>query len=129
MKRKLAFLLSGIFLILILGSVAWIVWMNGKTAAGSYAEIIQDGTIIETLYFSQLKEPVRIRVEGKDGAYNVIEAGPDGIFVAEASCPDKLCEKAGKIRSAFLPIICLPNHLVIRVYDGTEAESLDDIAY
>jgi hypothetical protein len=36
------------------------------------------------------------------------------ICVSSAECPDKTCVKMGKLRSESLPIVCLPNHLIIR---------------
>lgn len=76
---------------------------------GSYAVVTVDGEQTDVL-------PIH-----KDGKYQVnngtntvvIEKGQ--VWVVEADCPDKLCEKIGKIMYDGQSIICLPNKLTVTI--------------
>ena len=46
---------------------------------------------------------------------NILEVDNDGVRVIEASCPDKLDVKFGKINKVGQAIICMPNRLVIQI--------------
>lgn len=75
-------------------------------------------------------EAVEISVDGKRFVYSlhedrVIDAGAlkvvisDGkVWVEDAECPDKLCEKTGKIAYGNQTIVCLPGNIVIRITDS-----------
>lgn len=39
----------------------------------------------------------------------------DGIYVKETSCPDKICQKTGKINKSNQSIVCLPNKTIIYI--------------
>lgn len=43
----------------------------------------------------------------------VIEDG--SVFVTDATCPDKLCEKTGRISESGRSIVCLPAGIVVRI--------------
>ncbi|MBQ2093605.1 MAG: NusG domain II-containing protein, partial [Ruminococcus sp.] len=45
----------------------------------------------------------------------------------EAECPDKTCVNMGWLSSASMPIVCLPNHLVIEFAAGYE-DGVDAVA-
>ncbi|MCQ4022872.1 MULTISPECIES: NusG domain II-containing protein [unclassified Ruminococcus] len=44
----------------------------------------------------------------------------DGVRVKNAGCPDKLCEKTGKISAAGQSIICLPGKISVSLTGGSE---------
>ena len=44
-----------------------------------------------------------------------MEVDKDSVRVIEASCPDKLDVKFGKIQKVGQSIICMPNRLVIQI--------------
>lgn len=43
----------------------------------------------------------------------VIEDG--SVFVTDATCPDRLCEKTGRISESGRSIVCLPAGIVVRI--------------
>lgn len=43
----------------------------------------------------------------------VIEDG--SVFVTDATCPDRLCEKTGRISGSGRSIVCLPAGIVVRI--------------
>ena len=86
-------------------------------------EIIQDGNIIYTLDLNKSKD-VLIQVEFQ-GHKNIIQIKDKQISIIEADCPDKTCVNMGILKSAFTPIVCLPNRLVIQyVNDDKEIDAM-----
>ena len=76
-------------------------------------EIVQNGQILRTIDLTHAKNE-DIRIEAPDGSYNIVRIRDGEIWVEEAGCPDQTCVKMGKLRTESLPIVCLPNKLVIR---------------
>ncbi|MDO5717014.1 MAG: NusG domain II-containing protein [Tissierellia bacterium] len=60
------------------------------------------------------KEITEKKIESPYG-YNVIEIGEDYVRVLDASCPNKLDVKQGKIHSPGQSIICIPNRMVVTI--------------
>ena len=65
-------------------------------------------------------------VEGPGGFPNTIEVEHGRIRVREAGCPDQVCVGQGYISDGTVPIVCLPNKLVIEITGG--GDSLDAAA-
>jgi hypothetical protein len=63
----------------------------------------------------------------QDGEYNILEIKDGYARIVDASCPDKLCVKFGRIHYDNETITCLPNKVVIRVLGGEEND-LDAVA-
>lgn len=76
-------------------------------------EIVQNGQVLYTLDLVSAKNQ-DIRIEAPDGTYNLVRIENGEIWVTEAGCPDQTCVRMGKLRAESLPIVCLPNQLVIR---------------
>lgn len=101
--------------VILLSSIAAVV-ISRRKPAGSTVEIISDGKVICTLDLSF--EPDReITVEYK-GRKNIIAIENGDIYMKEAECPDHTCMKTGRLSEAGVPIVCLPNHLIIRYKNG-----------
>lgn len=81
-------------------------------------EIIQDGNIIYTLDLDESEDEL-IQVDFQ-GHKNIIQIKDKKISIIEADCPDKICVNMGILKSAFTPIVCLPNHLVIQYVNDDE---------
>lgn len=84
---------------------------------GQLVEIVQDGTVLQTIDLSRAPDE-EIRIEAPGGSYNIVCIENGTIRVSEAGCPDHTCMKTGVLRSESLPIVCLPNKLVIRYAQG-----------
>lgn len=127
-KNKALWALSSIILLLLAGSILYI--LLGNPSAKAYtAYIYQDGTLIKTIDLSMVRETSLLTVNASDGGYNIIEIRPGQIAVTEASCPDHVCVKQGFIRTSMLPITCLPNKLVIQLKENTTGVTPDAITY
>lgn len=87
---------------------------------GTYAEITVDGEIYGTY---SLLENQEISIKDSGGDVTNIAVIKDGeIYMAEATCPDKLCIKQGKKNDANSEIVCLPNKVVISVKSDKKAD-------
>ena len=117
MKKKWLFLLAGfIFLLGVVGSV--LVLQRPDT---SLVEITQGNNVLYRIDLEQTEDEV-IEVE-YEGRINRIEIKDHRIHMLEADCPDHTCVNMGWLNSS-APIVCLPNHLVIRFVDSGEATDI-----
>ena len=79
-------------------------------------EIISGGTVLYTLDLSKEKDrEITVEYEGRK---NVIKIEGGDIYMLEAECPDHTCIKTGRLSTAGVPIVCLPNKLTIRYKYG-----------
>ena len=110
-KRRAAILL-GCVIALLLGCIVWACLVL-RRPHGQLVEIVQDGQVIETIDLAASPDQ-EIRIDWPQGSYNTVRIENGTIRVADAGCPDHTCMKTGVLRSESLPIVCLPNRLVIR---------------
>ncbi len=76
-------------------------------------EIVQDGTVLYTVDLAAAQD-TEYRIEAPDGSWNRVCIRGGEIYMADAGCPDQTCVKMGTLKAEGLPIVCLPNKLVIR---------------
>ena len=91
--------------------------------AALHAEIYLDGTLVKSVYLPTLREPLELEV----GSGNRVLLSKDGAEMVWADCPDQSCVACGKTTAAGLPIVCLPNRVIVRLTGGT-AEEIDAVA-
>ena len=91
----------------------------------SIVEIVQDGEVIYRLDLSEYKEAETIEI-AYDGGKNTVLIENGQICMSHADCPDQTCVKMGWLKSASLPIVCLPHHLVIQYAESND--TVDGIA-
>lgn len=119
MKKRLvtAYILAGaLFLSGALGTFLLL-----KPKKMNVVQVLRDDQILYTVYINEEDERF-LRIEYGD-SYNLLEIKDGKIRVSEAGCPDNTCVKMGWLSSS-APIVCLPNHLVIKFvsdYDGIDA--------
>ena len=78
---------------------------------GDTVNVTVDGREKAIMHLSQNGE---VFVEGPAGGLTVkVENGR--VFVTQAHCPDKLCQKMHSVGSGGGSIICLPNRCVVKV--------------
>ena len=72
-----------------------------------------------------LAEEQTIRI----GDTNVCEIRGGEVRMTEANCPDQVCVHSVPVSARGESIVCLPNHVVLRVTDGDDAKrEVDSIA-
>jgi len=91
-----------------------------------FARIYKDGEHIKTINLSTVLEPYTILIEGTanisgEEIKNIIEADHGRIRMLEADCPDGSCKRQGWVSSGVIPIVCLPNRVII-ILDGGDNE-------
>lgn len=106
-QRKWLIFLTGIlFAIGLTGSILVL-----KRPDTDIVEILQDNEVLYRLDLSETED--HMLVIEYEGRSNTIEVKDHQIHILDADCPDHTCMSMGWLDSA-APIICLPNHLVIR---------------
>lgn len=79
-------------------------------------EIVRDDAVLYTFDMEQVEDQ-EFTIYCDGGSSNTIRIQDGRIRVASAECPDKTCVGMGELSSERLPIVCLPNHLIIRFAD------------
>lgn len=115
-KTKIAI----IFCALIFAAAAVICVLLMNAPHGDIAEIRSGGELLYTIDLA--KSPDRTIVVELEGKENTIIIENHRIRVAEADCPDKVCVNTGWLESPAIPIVCLPNRLVIEYADKNDAD-------
>lgn len=100
---------------------------NAKNQSEKIARIYQDKEIIYTIDLNSVKETYKLTVKNKDGAENIIEVRNGSIGIIEASCPDHICIDTGFIDNSAVPIVCLPNKIIIEISENAD-DSIDAAA-
>lgn len=108
-EKKRAIVIASVLGLLFLASVGWTANQFFAKPEKANAAIYRNGTLIKTISTDH-EETFRIEV-GEN--WNEITVDKDGIHVSGASCPDKICMHTVWKGTGSLPIVCLPNHLVI----------------
>ena len=63
---------------------------------------------------------------GDEEKYNVLVISEGEAYIEDASCPDHVCVKSGRVNLDGQTIVCLPNKVVITIVGG-EADELDAV--
>lgn len=82
---------------------------------GHVACVYQDGELLKKIDLDAVTAPYSFTVRWKDGGENVVTVEQGRICVSEADCPDQVCVRTGWLGDGVTPIVCLPNHLSIRI--------------
>lgn len=98
---------AGIF-VMSLGFSLWIL----RPSESKVVDIVSDREILYTIDLSEAEN--QELVISYHGSSNTVKIENGEIWVREAQCPDQTCLSMGKLSSESLPIVCLPNRLIIR---------------
>lgn len=104
-------LISGILAISLIAAAAVYFWHG----TGTIACVYQDGVLIREIPLETVTAPYSFDVTWENGKKNTITVEPGRICISEAQCPDQICVHTGWISDGITPIVCLPNHLSIRI--------------
>ena len=125
---KMTVVIITVILCLTLGISLIAILYPASRAANCIADIYQDGELLMSIPLDGSVSPHRFTVTGTNGCVNEIEVRSDCIGIISADCPDKLCVHQGFIDHTGLPIVCLPNKLVIQLREA-DADAVDTISY
>ena len=90
------------------------------------ARIYSNGALVQTVGVSRITQLYILTVDSETG-YNIIEAENGRIRVSEANCPDGICVRQGWSGGSAVPIVCLPNRLIIR-FENSNAPEVDAVS-
>lgn len=124
MKRNL--ILGMITMLLLAAGMIGCIFV-ANTQHGTVAVIYQNGQEVQRIDLSAVTAAYTITLYGENNAENIISVENGAIFMQYASCPDKLCVHRGKLTGSGLPLVCLPNHVVIEIQGGST--EFDAVAY
>lgn len=114
MNKKIALLCGALVLVVALSAGAILF----TTGGGTTAVISQNGVVLHEIELDKLMEPKTFRITGENGAENVVRAEHGRICMEQASCPDQVCVNQGYITNGALPIVCLPNKVIVTIEGG-----------
>ena len=126
LKDKKALFLTALVLFILGVSLTAFYFQNSRSSAAKTAYIYQDGKQIREVNLSYVPEPYTFTIEAPDGGYNKIRVEQGKIGIADADCPDKICQKMGMVETSSYPISCLPHKLLIKI--SSAAGDLDAVA-
>lgn len=112
MKYKI---LIGICIVLFLTGAVGSIFVLTRPE-GSHVQIVQDGVVLYRFDLS-VAEDQTIDI-AYDGRINTVQIENGRIRMLSADCPDHTCVRMGWLESGALPIVCLPNHLLIAFTDA-----------
>ena len=116
MSKATKFLL-GALLLAAVASAAFLL-LKPEEPSRPVARITLNGTIVNEIALDSKSLPKTFTYEGPGGFSNTIEAESGRIRVSEAGCPDQVCVHQGWISDGTVPIVCLPNKLIIEISGG-----------
>ncbi len=106
-----------IILVVVLSCVSFAVYNYKQTRVA--AEVYKDGELIKTIDLNGVDNDYEFTV-GDENEYNIVRVENGRIRVMSASCPDKICVNQGYISDGLVPIVCLPNKVVIKIKGGED---------
>lgn len=118
-KNLIAILILALIIVLSLFSLKMI---NRESKTLGIVKVIKNNEVIKTIDLSKVKESYEFEVKGDNEESNTIKVENTGVSIISASCKDKICIHTGKIKDSSLPIVCLPNKLIIKFESTKESE-------
>ena len=106
-----------LIVIVLLLSVAASVFVFRAHISGGVVGVYHHGELVKKIHLDTVTTPYTFTV-GDASDYNVVSVERGRICVSDATCPDHVCMKTGWISDGAVPIVCLPNELVIKVEGG-----------
>ena len=114
MKKKS--FLWGLLLALIVAAGLLLYGKLGR-GEGMVAVVSVNGEVLERIDLSKVREAYDLDV-ATDFGRNIVHVEPGAISVTHADCPEQICVMQGRLSSSGIPIICMPNRLVISIEGG-----------
>lgn len=115
-------LLLGVLAVIGIGMWAYSTFI--EKPAATKAVVTVDGKEYGTY---NLNKDQTIEIKQKTTVTNVLVIADGEIFMQDATCPDKLCEKQGRKSRDKETIVCLPNKVVVTVVSD-ETTGIDSVA-
>lgn len=106
MTKKKDFIIITIIILIIISSLVFNYFFFNQT--GTYVQIRIGGKEYQTV---SLNIDQTINIKNK----NTVVIKNNEVYIKDSTCPDKLCQKQGRISKNGQQIICLPNQVTIEI--------------
>ena len=113
--NKTAKIILAVLLLTVVGCAGWIT-LGPKGVDNPRVVIEVDGQVYASYDMDEVKGI--IPVSSPNGGENRVWVQEDLVFMDSANCPDQICVKQGVIRDGSVPIVCLPNKVIVRIEGG-----------
>ena len=97
--------------------IAAVVLIFTTSKSGEIVRVYSDGII-----FAEVKLNQNQTIEIPNKCLVIIEDG--SVYVIDSTCPNKLCEKCGKIQKTNQRIICVPNNVLIEIVGSSDVDAV-----
>lgn len=116
MKKSTVILIIVTLLLLAASGIAAYMTYHAKNESKT-ALIYQGDKLIYTIDLDSVTQAYTIEIISGDGHKNTVEVRNGKIGIISADCPDKICVNTGFIGDGVMPIVCVPNGVMIVVKD------------
>ena len=116
-----------LLLIVILLSIVCLVIYIQNNRGVKIAKIYKDKELLYNIDLSLVEKSYEIKL-GDEKEYNIIKVEHNGISMIEASCHNNICVNTGIINNSTLPIVCLPNKIIIEI-ESNQEQKIDAATY
>ena len=125
MKKRDFRILAVIAAVILLVCLLWYGRFSAGSSGGLAVRVTRGDKEIGTYDLSDDQE---IEIPDENGNVTNVAIIHDGsVSMKKANCPDHLCIREGRIDSAGESIICLPNRVVVSVYDPSGSQDSYDV--
>lgn len=131
-ENKRIFIVSAILALMLVASIVAVLVLQASRNNASIAIIYVDGEKYTEINL-EASEDMTLTITASNGSHNTIEIKNHNIRMQSAECKNNLCVNQGWAKDTLLPIVCLPNNVVITISGPTnndkEDNSYDAITY
>jgi len=114
--------------IIVVSVITWAVYKNVYSHKAGKAEIYYNNQFVETVDLSTGVDKTFSIPQNKNVIFHLYKEG--SIRFEESDCPDKICVKAGKLKTVGETAACIPNKIFIKIVsaEGNNDGGLDGIS-
>lgn len=116
-----------IFSAIIILSLSFIFLLSRIVPKSPTAEIYVDKTLFRRIPMNDIDAPLSIDIS-QNGSSNTVVVTNKSVYMKSADCPDKLCVNQGAVSTGLLPLVCLPNHVTVRIIDDSNQSAADAVS-
>ena len=113
-KKRTVTRMDLLLILILFAAAGCLLFFRHRQGAGSLVRIYSDNEIVKELSLNR-DDSFTITT---DLGTNTIVVENGQAFMADADCPDKICEQMGLISKPGEMIICLPHKIIVEVSDG-----------
>ena len=107
--KKGDFILIGALLFM---GLAIVLWQYHGRQEGEQVVITVEGEVYKVL---DINEDQEVKVETKDGHYNLVQIKDKTVKMLEADCKNQVCVNSAEITDIGETIVCLPHQIIVKI--------------